>query len=122
MQPWRTVAVKPGMNFDAISEACETHLLYLGGSLFGELIRKNITSLPALVDLNEIHEAHVLYSDNSTPKMYIKHAKCTDFNRSNIHVPENLQSFISPMDTTVFLPTTSSIFDDSYALYPEDVK
>ena len=36
--PWRTVALKPGLNINIIDETCETWLLFLSDSLFGELL------------------------------------------------------------------------------------
>ena len=36
--PWCTVALKPGLNINIIDETCETLLLFLGDSLFGELL------------------------------------------------------------------------------------
>ena len=55
--PWRTISYKPGLSANVMDEACETKLLYLGDYLFGELHRKNITSLPPPVILEDVQAA-----------------------------------------------------------------
>ena len=112
--PWRTVALKPGISINILDETCETRLLYLGDSLFGELHRKNITAPPAPIDLDDVQAARILHCNNNVPEMYIEHATRTELNQHNVEVPINLQTFVSPMDTTVFLGTTPTVFDLDY--------
>ena len=115
--PWHTVALKPGININVLDETCETRLLYLGDSLFGELHRKNITNLPAPLDLTHVHQARLLHCDNNVPEMYIDHVQCTELNQHNVEIPVNLQTFVSPLDRTVFLQPNSTLFDPDY--FPE---
>ena len=75
---------------------------YISVSLFGELHRKNIENLPAPLNLTDVHQARLLHCDNNIPKMYIEHVQCTELNQHNIEIPVNLQTFISPLDRTVF--------------------
>ena len=69
--PWHTVALKPGLSINVIDKTCETRLLFLGDSLFGELVRKNVTIPPSIIDLNDVHRARILHCDNTVPEMYI---------------------------------------------------
>ena len=46
--------------------------------------------------------------------MYIKHVQCTECNQHNVEVPVNLQTFISPLDKTVFLQKNTTLFDPDY--------
>ena len=101
--PWCTVALKPGISTDVLDETCETRLLYLGESLFGKLHQKNVTSPPPLINLDDVQQARILHCDNNVPEMYIEHVTRTELNQHNAEVPVNLQTFVSPMDTTVFL-------------------
>ena len=113
-RPWHTVALKPGISTNVLDETYETRLLYLGDSLFGELHRKNINTLPAPIDLDDIHQARLLHCDNNVPEMYIEHVQCTELNQHNVEVPVNLQTFISPLDKTVFLQKNTTLFDPDY--------
>ena len=72
--PWHTVALKLGISTNVLDETCETRLLYLGDSLFGELHRKNVTIPPVPINLDDVHQARILHCDNNIPEMYIEHA------------------------------------------------
>ena len=99
-----------------MDETCETRLLYLFDSLFGELHRKNIANLPAPLDLTDVHQARPLHCDNNVPEMYIEHVQCTELNQHNIGIPVNLQTFVSPLDRTVFLQPNPTLLDPDYFL------
>ena len=114
--PWHSVTIKPGININVLDETCETRLLYLGDSLFGELHQINVSTPPNVIDLGDIQCARIIHCDNTVPKMFIEHAPSTDFNQYNMEVPVNLQMFVSPMDTTVFLNKTPRLFDPDYNL------
>ena len=93
--PWCTVALKPGININVLDETCETRLLYLGDSLFGELHQKNITALPPPLNLDDVHWARILHCDNQVPEMYIEHVQRTDLNQHNVEVLVNLQTCVT---------------------------
>ena len=119
--PWHTILYKPGLTADIMDEACKTKLLYVGDYLFGELHRKNITSLPAPIVLEDIQEARLLHCDHNIPELYLKHVRQTTFNTSNVNIVDNLQTFVSPLDTTVILGTSTTVFDPDFV--PEnDIK
>ena len=115
-QPWCTVQTNPTMRGSSIEEACETKLLHLGGNLFGELFRKPLGSEgPSQFVLEEMQAARELCYDVSEQELYIYHQSRTEFNTSNTCVVENLQSFVSPSDRTVFLNAAPTVFDADYA-------
>ena len=95
-----------------MDEACETKLLYLGDYLFGELHRKNIISLPPPIFLEDIREACLLHCYHNIPELYLEHVRQTTFNSSNVNIVENLETFVSPTDTTVILGTTTLLDAD----------
>ena len=97
---WNTVSSKPGLAASVIEETCETRLLYLGGSLYGELFRKNLSIPPAMINLDEVQAARILKCDNNIPELYLEHVNRTDLNAANVEIPVNLQSYVSPSDTT----------------------
>ena len=114
-QPWCTIDIKPGMHPEFVEEACETKLVYLGGTLFGELRRKPLTMLPwPQVNIDEIQAARVLHRDVNLMEMYIEHAASTELNISNLNIVRNVETFISPSDTTTILLTTTTVFDTDY--------
>ena len=114
-QPWCTIDIKPGMHPEFVEEACETKLVYLGSTLFGELRRKPLTMLPwPQVNIDEIQAARVLHRDANLMEMYIEHAASTELNISNLNIVRNVETFISPSDTTTILPTTKTVFDTDY--------
>ena len=92
--------MKPGMSPSVIEETCETRLLYLGGSLFGELFRNNVAIPVTVINLDDVQAARVLHCDYNILELYIEHVDRTDLNASNIQIPVNLQSYVSPTDTT----------------------
>ena len=114
-QPWCTINIKPGMRPEIVEEACETKLVYLGGTLFGELRCKplTITSWPQ-VNINEIQSARILHRDANLMEMYIEHATSSELNVSNVNIVRNVQTFLSPSDTTRILPTNPTVFDPDY--------
>ena len=114
-QPWCTIDIKPGMRPETVEEACETKLVYLGGTLFGELRRKplTITSWPQ-VNIDEIQSARILHRDANLMEMYIEHATSSELNVSNVNVVRNVQTFLSPSDTTRILPANPTVFDPDY--------
>ena len=111
---WNTVSSKPGLAASVIEETCETHLLYLGGSLFGELFRKNLSIPQAIINLDEVQAARVLKCNNNIPELYLEHVNRTDLNTANVEIPVNLQSYVSPSDTTRILSNQPTVFDESY--------
>ena len=48
------------------------------------------------------------------PEMYIEHVLCTDLNQHNVEVPVNLQTYVSPMDRTIFFQEKPTLFDADY--------
>ena len=103
-----------------MDEVYETKLLYLGDYLFGELHRKNITSLPPPLILEEIQAARVLHCDHNIPELYLEHVQCTALNSGNVNIPENLQTYVSSTDITTIL-STPTILDVDYVV-EEQVK
>ena len=114
-QPWCTVDIKPGMWPEIVEEACETRLVYLGDNLFGELKRKPLTmTLWPQVNIDDIQAARILHRDPNLMEMYIEHAVSTDFNTQNTNIVRNVQTFLSPSDTTTILPSVPMVFDMDY--------
>ena len=111
---WNTVSSKPGLAASVIEETCETRLLYLGGSLFGELFRKNLSIPPALINLDEVQAAGLLKCNNNIPELYMEHVNRMELNAANVEIPVHLQGYVSPSDTTQILSTQPTIFDESY--------
>ena len=111
---WKTISSKPGLSPSVIEETCETRFLYLGGSLFGELFRKNVAIPNTPINVEDVQAARILRCDNNIPELYLKHVDRTELNASNIEIPVNLQSYMSPMDTTCILSKQPSIFDENY--------
>ena len=98
-----------------VEEACETKLVYLGGTLFGELRQKPLTMMPwPQVNIDEIQAARVLHHDANLMEMYIEHTASSDLNVSNTNIVRNVQTFLSPSDTTTILPITTTVFDAEY--------
>ena len=118
--PWRTVSYKPGLSANVMDEVCEMKLLYLGDYLFGELHRKNITSLPPPLILEEIQTAQVLHCDHNIPELYLEHVQCMALNSGNVNIPENLQTYVSSTDVTTIL-SSPTILDVDYVV-EEQVK
>ena len=72
VRPWFTLERTPGMSFSVACELSETHLLYLGNNVFGELHRKPLSMVhPEIVLLDEIQYTRELYRDHHAPEMYI---------------------------------------------------
>ena len=114
-QPWCTIDIKPGMRSEFVEEACETKLVYLGDNFFDELKRKplTMTSWPQ-VNIDDIQAARILHRDANLMEMYIEHAASTEFNVQNANVVRNVQTFLSPSDTTTILPSVPTMFDIDY--------
>ena len=114
-QPWCTVDIKPGMWPEVVEEACKTRLVYLGDNLFGELKRKllTMTSWPQ-VNIDDIQVAQILHRDPNLMEMYIEHAASMDFNTQNTNIFRNVQTFLSPSDITMILPSAPTVFDMDY--------
>ena len=114
-QPWCTISIRPGMHPEIVEEACETKLVYLGGTLFGELRRKPLTITPwPQLNINEIQTARILHQDTNLMEMYIEHATSSELNVSNENIVRNVQTFLSPSDTTRILPANPTVFDPDY--------
>ena len=100
------------MHPEFVEEACETKLVYLGGTLFGELRHKPLTMLPwPQVNIDEIQAARVLHCDANLMEMYIEHASSAELNVSNTNIVRNVETFISPSDTTTILPAATTVFE-----------
>ena len=63
-----------------------------------------------------MHRARIIHCDNTVPELYIEHAARIALNQANVKVPVNLQTYVSPTDTTVFLNPKPSILDPDYIL------
>ena len=114
-QPWCTIDIKPGMRPEIVEEACETKLVYLGGTLFGELRHKPLTITPwPQVNIDEIQAARILHHDANLMEMYIEHTASSNLNVSNANVVRNVQTFLSLSDTTRILPANLTMFDSDY--------
>ena len=61
-----------------------------------------------------MHRARIIHCDNTVPELYIEHAACTSLNQANVEVSVNLQTYVSPTDTTVFLNPKPLILDPDY--------
>ena len=68
---------------------------------------------PHVIDLDDVHHAQILHCDNNVPELYIEHTACTDLNQMNAEIPVNLQTYVSPLETTIFLNATL-MFDPDY--------
>ena len=66
------------------------------------------------VNIDEIQAARVLYRDANLMEMYIEHAASTELNISNANIVRNVETFISPSDTTRILPAATTVFDTDY--------
>ena len=62
----------------------------------------------------ELQRARILHCENNILKMYVKHVECSYLNTGNINVSVNLQTFVSPTDTTHILNIRPTVFDDNY--------
>ena len=103
------------MRPEFVEEACETKLVYLGDTLFGELRCKPLTMMPwPQVNIEEIQAARVLHQDANLMEMYIEHAASSNLNVNNTNIVRNVQTFLSPSDTTTILPVTATVFDTDY--------
>ena len=103
------------MRPEIVEEACETKLVYLGGTLFGELRCKPLTITPwPQVNIDEIQSARILHCDANLMEMYIEHTTSSELNVSNVNVVRNVQTFLSPSDTTRILPANPTVFDPDY--------
>ena len=67
-----------------------------------------------MINLEDVQATRTLHCDNNIPKLYLEHVDRTELNASNAEILVNLQSYVSPTDTTHVLSTKPSIFDESY--------
>ena len=103
------------MHPEIVEEACETKLVYLGGTLFGELRHKLLSITPwPQVNIDKIQAARILHHDANLMEMYIEHAASSDLNVSNANIVRNVQTFLSSSDTTTILPANLTMFDADY--------
>ena len=47
-------------------------------------------------------------------EMYIEHAASMDLNVQNANIVRDVQTFLSPSDTTTILPSVPTVFDADY--------